>query len=463
MKKIKIVIFLIAVFVLSFFPVFNYGFSDDQPENDNDPVYEYSEIELFEQKDLDSENRLIIRYREDSPALAQILQDYEKLSLKEKILIDRGLLIIDLPSSSAMTTAFEEYNQRDDIASVEEDEKVKALFVPNDTFYDSDQYNMRLIDAEEGWDISFGGDPSIVVAIIDSGVAYEDYYDPVKGEQYYKADDLAASAFVPGYDFVNTDDHPNDDYNHGTHVCGTVAQTTNNAFGCAGLAFNVSIMPIKVLDEYGGGWSSDVIAAIYWAVDNGANVINLSLGDTGEPTYKSEEHAAVQYAKANDVLVICATGNDNGPVVYPAAYSESIAVGNVDSTKTRYVDSNYGPEIDCVAPGVNILQETIIGGGSYDTSFFYGTGTSMATPHVAALAALILSEDPTLTYDEVESLILSNCEDLGDPGFDNYYGNGLIDVDNSLAGFANNPPGASNLLITPSTPTSDEDLTASWD
>ncbi len=431
----SIILCIALIFLLSGNMIFAQDL--DPQENSEDiqaetVIEEYPEIGLALNEDYEFEKKIIIKYKNDSPALKKIKSKDDLLSKKQEVLASKDLVSIKLPKDKEIKKELEYYNKRKDIEYAEEIGKLELFFVPNDTYYIGYQYNMRIIDAEQGWEISGGGDPGIVVAIIDTGVAYEDY------GIYKKAADLSSSTFVQGYDIANDDSHPNDDHGHGTLVTGTVAQTTNNAYGCAGLAFNTSIMPLRVIDESGVIWGDYVISAIYWAVDNGANVINLSLGGS---TYSISEHTAVQYAYNNNVIVVCATGNDNGPMIlYPAAYPESIAVGNVDSLKNRYDDpddgSNYGPEIDVVAPGVSIVQETINGDFDpahyYDTAFYSGTGTSMSAPHVAALAALILSEDPTLTYDEVESIIKDGCEDLGSYGFDIYYGYGLINVYDSL-------------------------------
>ena len=330
---------------------------------------------------------------------------------------------VQLPESVSVKEAIEYFSQREDIENVEQDYDVEALYLPNDTYYNNSQWNLKAIKADLGWDINNGGSSNVIVAVIDTGVAYENY-----GE-YVKATDFSSSTFVAGYDFVNNDAHANDDHGHGTHVAGTVAQSTNNGFGCAGIAYNVKVMPLKVLNSYGSGSYSSVIAAIYYAVDNGADVINMSLGGG---SYMSSVHDAIKYAKDHDVTVVCAAGNSNSSVIYPAAYPESVAVGSVNSSLNKSSFSCYGPELDFTAPGESILQETIIGGGNYYTSFYYYSGTSMASPHVAALAALILSQYPGLGSADVETLIKNGCSDLGAAGFDNSYGYGLINVYNSL-------------------------------
>ncbi|MFZ2095834.1 MAG: S8 family serine peptidase [Anaerolineales bacterium] len=248
---------------------------------------------------------------------------------------------------------------------------------------------------------------------------------------------------VSGWDFVNLDNHPNDDGAHGTHVAGTVAQTTNNGLGVAGVAFGVTIMPVKVLCAGLTGTLQQVADGIYYAVDNGADIISLSLG-FHEPTSTLEE--AVAYAYSNDVTVIAAAGNYySDTCIYPAAYNDYvIAVGatQYDETKTWY--SNYGSSLDVVAPGGNtdvdqnfdgypdgVLQMTF-GDTPVDWEYVFYMGTSMATPHVSGVAALLLSLNPTLTPDQIRNALESTAKDLGDLGRDYIYGWGLVDAASAL-------------------------------
>ncbi len=305
-----------------------------------------------------------------------------------------------------------------------------AAWTPNDPLY-PEQWNFDQVDADAAWDIQQGGSSAVVVAVLDSGIAYEDY------GVYRLAPDLAETNFVAGLDYVNGDAHPNDDFGHGTHVCGTIAQSTNNGIGVAGLAFGVTIMPVKVLDSSGHGTSSTLADGIYYAVDHGAQIINLSLGGTGTSQTEAD---AIAYAANHNVIVVCAGGNDssNGDeLYYPAAYPSTIAVGATNYDRVRSAYSNTGSYIDLVAPGGDsshgVLQQTFAGSNYGTFGYWAYYGTSMACPHVAATAALLLSENPTLTPDEIRAVLESTAVDLGAAGPDDVYGYGLLNAGAALA------------------------------
>ncbi|MCA9324911.1 S8 family serine peptidase, partial [Candidatus Saccharibacteria bacterium] len=197
-----------------------------------------------------------------------------------------------------------------------------AFMIPNDPYYDPYQWNFDNgnyggVHAETAWDVTSG--TGQVVAVVDTGVAYETY-NPLGPGNFAQAPDLSGTNFVPGYDFVSNDTHPNDDHGHGTHVAGTIAGTTNEGNGVAGLAHGASIMPIKVLASDGSGSYADVADGIRYAADHGAHVINLSLGGPASSNYLRD---AVAYAHNKGVTIVAAAGNDYGqPVSYPAAYDD---------------------------------------------------------------------------------------------------------------------------------------------
>jgi len=324
-----------------------------------------------------------------------------------------------------------------------------ALMSPNDPLFHY-QWNLNSsefggINAEKAWDISTGS--GVVVAVIDTGIAFEDYCFGSKRRPtcYYKAPDLANTCFVPGIDIVNNDLHPNDDHFHGTLVAGVVAQSTNNNMGVAGVAYDSCLMPVKVLDKSGGGTYADIAEGIIWAADHGAQVISLSLGGTsGSQVLKD----AVSYADSKSVIIVAAMGNDGEDLlIYPAAYEEVIAVGATQFDKSLAPYSNYGPTVDIVAPGGNknvdqnkdgkpdgIIQNTFdpeLRDPRY-FGYFSLTGTSLATPHVSGIAALIIAYGNANTPDEVRAALEETANDLGAPGRDDVFGYGLVDADAAL-------------------------------
>ena len=313
--------------------------------------------------------------------------------------------------------------------------------------------------ADTAWDMASNHGAGVTVAIIDTGVAYEDFSGTLGNfpQTFAQAPDLAGATFVAPWDFANNDAHANDDHGHGTHVAGTIAQSTNNGYGMSGVAYGATIMPVKALDYAGGGTEAGVIEAIYYAVDNGADVVNMSLGfpGTGLPDANGNVcteivglNAAVQYAYDNGVVIVAAAGNDGGAApLCPAAYPTvvSVAATRYDGGIAYY--SNTGADIS--APGGDptvdqngdgfvdgVLQETFCYDGvimlllNWYGSFcnVFNAGTSMATPHVVGAAALLLGEDPSLTVDQVRDLLYSTARDNGAPGFDSTFGWGNLDA-----------------------------------
>jgi serine protease len=365
---------------------------------------------------------------------------------------------------------------------------VRPLYVPNDPFY-SRQWNFPAIDMERAWDINTGGSSAITVAVLDTGVAYrsgvlrqnaiawtrEDGLRlPALGTldiPFAAAPDLAGpDRFVAPRDFIWGDVLPFDMDGHGTHVAGTVGQLTNNSVGVAGMASNVRIMPVKVID---GIWdlvfnspfvgTDDTVArGVRYAVDNGARVLNMSIGRSGPPAPVVED--AIRYAVSRGAFVAVAGGNEflRGPAPqrlaeFAPSVDGMVAVGAVGRDKLRAVYSSIGSFIELMAPGGDftrggatsgILQqtydldlvETYTGGvGQYRAprfdsfSYFYFTGTSMATPHVAGFAALLMQQGIT-SPAAIEAIMKQFATDLGTAGRDEEYGYGLINPRAALRG-----------------------------
>ncbi len=318
------------------------------------------------------------------------------------------------------------------------------------------------IGMQEAWSLAAAagapGGKGAVVAVLDSGVAFERY------RGFRRAPDLRRSTFVHPWDFVDRDRHPNDRYGHGTHVTGTIAQATNNALGVAGIAFGVKVMPLKVLNDFGDGDSVAIAKAIRYAARHRADVINLSLEFDRRVVASEipEILAAIRYAHSRGSVIVAAAGNTGEKylrrVAYPARASEVIAVGATTRNGCRSEYSSFGADLDVVAPGGGvdadpvtseevalcrpetsgdwIYQQTLVGNsvrrfglpGGYE-------GTSMASPHVAAIAALVIASGklgPNPTPSAVQNHLQATARDLGRPGFDSRYGWGLVDAARAL-------------------------------
>lgn len=286
------------------------------------------------------------------------------------------------------------------------------------------------IYAREGWEETWGNE-SVIIAILDTGA---DFNHP----------DLDGQLFSNGYDFINDDPDPIDDHGHGTIVAGIAAAKTNNGEGIAGVAWNCKILPIKIVDNTGWTDVSTEIDGITWAILNGADVINLSLGGPG---VSQSEQDAIRAAYNNGIVVVAAAGNDGVATYYPAAYPECMAVASTNSSDERVTflntatdplpwESNYGPEIDIAAPGDWVLS-------LYPTSlttppflpYIWASGTSLSTPHVAGLAALIRSIKPELSAEDIMNVIRYTADDVNSAtyeGRDDYIGYGRINMERAL-------------------------------
>ncbi len=279
---------------------------------------------------------------------------------------------------------------------------------PNDPDYDK-QWGMKAIDVERAWGASTGR--GVTVAVVDTGVDCE-------------LSDLAGTNCKNGWNFIDDTDDSTDDQGHGSHCAGTIAQTTNNGEGVAGVAYDAKILAVKVLSAQGSGSNEGVADGIRWAADNGANVISLSLGG---PSPSKVVESAVQHALDKGVVVVAANGNDSGPIGYPAGYKGVIAVSATDSTNTIADFSSRGPQTAIGAPGVNILQQTIPG------DFKSFSGTSMATPHVAGVAALLVSQGVTNVSAVRERLQSSATKTMKTRLSKESYGAGILNAGQAVA------------------------------
>ena len=295
---------------------------------------------------------------------------------------------------------------------------------PNDPRY-GEQWNFQMIDAEGAWEQTRG--KGAVVAVIDTGVAYKDTKIGRQGK------DFGRTQFVPGYDFVHRNAIPYDDNGHGTHVAGTIAESTDNEEGVAGLAYEANIMPLKVLSAQGSGSSRDIAEAIRWAADHGANVINMSLGSAFPDSLMG---SACRYAYEKGVTIVCAAGNSGREGVgYPAAYKECIAVSSVGPTGELSYFSSWGKQVAIASPGGDksaggdsggILQNTVLpdDNGTLVDGYYAFQGTSMASPHAAATAALIYSQGVHKPSD-IRAVLQKSAKPKPDP---KKYGAGVLNA-----------------------------------
>ncbi len=295
---------------------------------------------------------------------------------------------------------------------------VRANFVPNDPLYEK-QWHMQRVGAESAWDYGIGR--GVTVAVIDTGVACEDFGGFTKGT------DLLTTRCVPGWSFIWDNEHANDDQGHGSHVAGTIAQSTDNGVGATGLAFGVNLMPVKVLDKRGWGTTVDVANGIRWAGENGAQVINLSLGG---PQNSKVLQDAVDDTVARGVVIVAAAGNSGGAVGYPGGCAGVIGVSATDADDKLANFSSRGKEVDIAAPGVGVIQQTICEGGKNKCEIFPGwAGTSMASPHVAAAAALLVAQGVT-DPQAVEAALESSARNVDDsPNGRLKFGAGILDAE----------------------------------
>jgi subtilisin family serine protease len=365
---------------------------------------------------------------DSSKSVKELIEDYKKTGLFKYVepnYVGSGHGFQNTPNDTYFNRQWSHYND--------------GTFSASNATSDAD------IDTDLAWDIT-QGDPNLIVAILDSGAKLD--HPEFSGRIWVNTNenedgsDTDSNNFVDdinGWDFVNNDNDPTDDHGHGTNVGGIALASGNNNLGYAGVNWNSKIMICKILDEENSGYYSWWADAIYYAVDNGASVINMSVGGDGSSTLLED---AVNYAYDNNVPVVVSTGNQNSVIQYPAQYANAFAIGSTNPDDTRSVPffwnetsgSNYGPELDFVAPGNYIYGLNNSSNTNYN---YYWGGTSQAAPHVAGLISLLLSVDSNLTVDEIRTILEETSEDeVGDSedtaGWDQYYGHGRINAFQAL-------------------------------
>ncbi|MGC8786912.1 MAG: S8 family serine peptidase [Anaerolineae bacterium] len=342
--------------------------------------------------------------------------------------------VVQVPEER-MAAALARYRANPRVAYAEPDYLAYGEFVPNDPYYASNQYGPQIIQADRAWDVTTGS-PNVIVAVVDSGA---DFLHP----------DLQGK-LIAGWDFINNDPDPTDDQGHGTHVAGIVGAVTNNGEGVAGIGYQTRLLIVKVLDASNAGTYSGIAQGIVYAADQGASIINLSLGGT---SFSQTLLDAVEYAWSRGVLLVAAAGNyaSSNPF-YPAAFEHVMGVAATDANDNRWSSSNYGTYISVSAPGVNIYSTNW--NRTTGTGYGYRTGTSMAAPHVSGVAALLLAQDPSRNNAQLRSIIESTADDLGAAGWDVYYGYGRVNAYRAVTyGGVNPTPTATPEPTSTSTPT----------
>jgi len=337
----------------------------------------------------------------NEPAREALIQKFGGVKIKDLNLIDGKAVLLPPEAEEALA-------KNAGILRIDDDVEVFALGrlinieaikrQPVETL----PWGVDRIDAEKVWTITTG-DP-VKVAIVDTGIdlKHPDLKDNLKGG-------ISTVSYTTSY---------NDDNGHGTHVAGIVA-AVDNEIGVIGVGPKIDLYAVKVLDRRGSGYLSDVIEGLQWAVVNGMQVVNMSLGTSQDV---QSFHEAIINACEAGVTIVAAAGNSGGSVTYPAAYPEVIAVSATDQNDQIASWSSRGPEVDLAAPGVNIYST--YKGSSYKTL----SGTSMAAPHVSGVAALLIANGNATTPDEVRAALQETAEDLGTPGRDDTYGWGLVNA-----------------------------------
>lgn len=365
--------------------------------------------------------------REKSKKFEQVLKG-AKAKKKDLELLYK----VEFQEDKNIKELIKDYKKDPNVEYAQPNYRYKSEVIPNDPSYGS-LWGMPKIDAPTAWDTTTGSS-SVVVAVVDTGVDYN--HEDLSANMWVNPDEIAANGLdddgngkiddVKGWDFVSNDNDPMDDHNHGTHVSGTIAGVGNNGTGVVGVTWSSKIMPLKFLGADGYGYTSDGISAINYAVSEGADVINNSWGGSSSGDPAVEE--AINSAHDANIVVVSAAGNANQDAIghSPAYINSTITVASSTSADAKSSFSNYGGKIDVAAPGSAIYSTTP--SNTYSTF----NGTSMATPHVAGLAALLLAADPTLNNEQIRQIIRKRSDDLGDAGFDTSFGYGRIDANQAI-------------------------------
>lgn len=396
---------------------------------------------------------VLVKYKSDraNAAKAKMLQRFSVRS--RKAISGIGVEVVPVPAGDTIQSFLEKLKNDPDVEFAEPNGVLRALVAPNDPLYASQfEFDTSHINVEAAWDITTG-DTDVIVAVVDSGVDYTHtdlnssmWTNPspsgnsgVRGttiEIDWNGDGDCVDSFSSVGDEQCASNDPADDFTgefHGTRVSGIIAAETNNAQGMAGIARDCKVMAVKALNNIGAGSYSAIAEGIIYAADNGASVINLSLGGTSNDPSGAVQ-AAIRYAiYEKNAVVVAASGNSGNSVGvnFPASIEDVIAVGATNSNNTLASFSCTGNELDLVAPGVGIT--TTYPTNTNDTD----DGTSFSAPMVSGVAALIRSIRPTMTAREITNYLNFTATDLGSAGFDTGYGFGMLNATRALQAVVN--------------------------
>lgn len=357
----------------------------------------------------DPQARILVKPKPGMPetALHARISAHQAVEIGDIPSLDVRILQVPQAASQQLKAALE---QDKGIDYVEDDCVAHAIGTSNDPYFVSgSQWYLTKMQVPQAWDSSTGSANGIV-AVVDTGVRASH-------------PDIAGKV-LPGYDFFNNDADATDDNGHGTAVAGLIGASANNGLGMASLAWANPILPVKALGADGSGSYSSIANAIIWAADNGARVINMSLGGTSSSRTLQD---AVNYAWNKNVVLVAAAGNNGNNIpCYPAACTNVVAVSATNSSDGRPTWSNYGSYVDVAAPGVGIL--TLYGTNSYS----YWDGTSFSSPITAGTVALMSAANPLLSNSTLVDVLTKSCDDIGAAGYDVYYGNGRLNASKAV-------------------------------